>query len=33
VKLGTENKKKTIIAGVLVVVAAVFLVHTFMGGG
>jgi hypothetical protein len=32
VKLGTENKKKTIIAGVLVVVAAVFLVHTFMGG-
>lgn len=32
-KLGTENKKKTFIAGVLVVVAAVFLVHTFMGGG
>ncbi len=32
-KLGTENKKKTIIAGVLVVVAAVVLAHTFMGGG
>jgi len=33
VKLGTENKRKTIIAGVLVVVAGVFLAHTFMGGG
>lgn len=31
-KLGTENKRKTIIAGVLVVVAAVLLVRTFMGG-
>jgi hypothetical protein len=33
VKLGTENKRKTIIAGVLVVVAAVLLVRNFMGGG
>jgi len=33
VKLGTENKRKTIIAGVLVVVAAVLLVRTFTGGG
>jgi len=33
VKLGTENKKKTIIAGVLVVFAAVALVHSYMGGG
>ena len=32
-KLGTENKKKTIIAGVLVVFAAVALVHLYMGGG
>jgi hypothetical protein len=32
VKLGTENKRKTIIAGVLVVVAAVFLVRNFTGG-
>ncbi len=32
-KLGTENKRKTIIAGVLVVVAAVLLVRTFTGGG
>ncbi|MFZ0313725.1 MAG: hypothetical protein WAL85_13540 [Candidatus Korobacteraceae bacterium] len=31
-KLGTDNKRKTIIAGVLVVVAAALLVHTFMGG-
>jgi len=33
VKLGTENKRKTIIAGVLVIVAAVLLVRTFTGGG
>jgi hypothetical protein len=33
VKLGTENKRKTIIAGVLVVFAAALLVHNFMGGG
>jgi hypothetical protein len=33
VKLGTENKKKTIIAGVLAVVAIVLLVHAFWGGG
>jgi hypothetical protein len=33
VKLGTENKKKTIIAGVLALVAIVLLVHAFWGGG
>jgi hypothetical protein len=33
VKLGTENKKKTIIAGVLMLVAIVLLVHAFWGGG
>jgi hypothetical protein len=33
VKLGTENKRKTIIAGVLMLVAVVLLVHNFMGGG
>ena len=32
-KLGTENKKKTIIAGVLMLVAIVLLVHAFWGGG
>ena len=32
-KLGTENKKKTIIAGVLMVVAVVLLIHAFSGSG
>lgn len=32
-KLGTENKKKTIVAGVLVVVAAGLLVYQFSGSG
>ena len=32
-KLGTENKKKTIIAGVLLLVAVVLLIRTFSGGG
>jgi hypothetical protein len=32
VKLGTENKKKTIFAGVLVLLAAVLLVRNFSGG-
>lgn len=32
-KLGTENKRKTIIAGVLVIVAIVLLVHAFSPGG
>lgn len=30
-KLGTENKKETIIAGALLVVAALLLAHTFLG--
>jgi hypothetical protein len=33
VKLGTENKKKTILAGLLVVVAAGLLIYQFSGGG
>jgi len=33
VKLGTENKKETIVAGALVLVAALLLVHTFTGKG
>jgi hypothetical protein len=33
VKLGTENKKKTIIAGTLLVVAAFLLIRAFSGGG
>jgi hypothetical protein len=33
VKLGTENRKKTILAGVLVVIAAVLVARAFMGGG
>jgi hypothetical protein len=33
VKLGTENKKKTAIAGVLMVVAVGLLVYQFSGGG
>lgn len=32
-KLGTENKKETIIAGVLLVVAVVLLIRAFSGGG
>ena len=32
-KLGTENKKKTILAGVLVVVAVALLVYQFSGNG
>ena len=32
-KLGTENKKKTIIAGTLLVVAAFLLIRAFSGGG
>ena len=32
-KLGTENRKKTILAGVLVVIAAVLVARAFMGGG
>ena len=32
-KLGTENKKKTILAGVLVVAAAGMLIYKFTGGG
>ena len=32
-KLGTENKKKTILAGVLMVVAAALLIYQFAGGG
>lgn len=32
-KVGTENKKKTIIAGVLMIVAVVLLIHAFSGGG
>jgi hypothetical protein len=32
VKLGTENKKQTIIAGVLAVIAIFLLVHAFSGG-
>ena len=32
-KVGTENKKKTILAGALVVVAAALLVYQFSGGG
>ena len=32
-KLGTENKKKTILAAVLVLLAAGVLVHQFSGGG
>jgi len=33
VRLGTENKKKTILAGVLVVAAAGLLIYQFSGGG
>lgn len=32
-KLGTENKKKTIIAGALLVIAAFLLIRAFSGGG
>lgn len=32
-KLGTENKRKTVIAGVLAVVAVVLLIRAFSGGG
>ena len=32
-KLGTENKKKTIIAGVLLVLAAFLVIRAFSGGG
>lgn len=32
-KLGTENREKTILAGVLVVIAAVLVVRAFTGGG
>ncbi|HSY11952.1 MAG TPA: hypothetical protein VK976_07160 [Verrucomicrobiae bacterium] len=32
-KLGTENKKKTLIAGALAVVAIFLLIHAFSGGG
>ncbi len=32
-KLGTEDKRKTIIAGVLLLAAVVLLVHAFSGGG
>lgn len=32
-KLGTENKKKTIIAGVLLVLAVILLIRAFSGGG
>ncbi len=32
-KLGTENKKETIVAGALVVVAALLLAHSFLGKG
>jgi hypothetical protein len=33
VKLGTEDKRKTIIAGVLLLAAVALLVHAFKGGG
>jgi hypothetical protein len=33
VKLGTENKKKTMIAGGLLVLAVIVMVHAFSGGG
>ncbi len=32
-KLGTENKTKTILAGVLAVIAVALVVHAFWGGG
>jgi hypothetical protein len=33
VKIGTENKRKTIIAGVLALVAIILLIRAFSGGG